>query len=448
MKTLNFNQGCIVGTSELIEYNQELREEFKALLQEMGNSSSGILLNRNKDAGKVSVGNSQVGGYNTISIVSNCFCVGSPSNGAYVDPVISEITFNGLPFLRDVMDDLFIYSQPSILNRSIPGIGSIPNGSIKYVVSVPRRTVFEEGTCNISATAQVVFTDVRIVKKLRSQITNSPSKITFFTDSSTKFRSGEIFEVMSIVNDTTIIISGDFTAAVSNLYCAIIGSYDIQELPNLVDKYLYTYYRGDVQILNNIEDTYGGVVLAKLTFNEDQSFSIQDLREVNRYSFSASTSWVDITDSLATTPNYSTYIDTTKSNKVEVRISSTDKIEVRGSLWLKGLSPKSVLRLSTNGAVNRVVSSSKCASGLNIMSKKSDITTNFDTYLDPFLILIPQGPTTKNTVEFHNNYIKAGNNLGASTDTDAFVLIIMIGIDTLDTTEPYIFGFDMNSVNL
>lgn len=426
MKTLNFNQGCILGTSELIEYNQQLRDELRAFISEIGNSSIGILMNRYEDTLKVSQG-ANVGGYGTISIVRGGFCVtGLSESDITRDPILAGVDFNGIDPLRDLPEDISLYYKESITNVQIPGIGTLPNRTIRYVVNYPKLTVFEEGTCNISTTAQVVFTDDKIVSKLRSQITNSPSKITFFTDSSTKFRSGEIFEVMSIVNDTTIIISGDFTTSSSGLYCAIVGSYDVQELPNLVNKYLYAYYKGELSIMNDLTDTLGGVPLAKLTFATDQSFTIEDIRYKYRYNILPE-EWISISSALASSSLFSTYINGAQPYSFLARSIGKGKLEIQGKFYPKAACVNASFAIDTSDAgLGTVVSPYKSISRICDIFSATDLENLIDLTI----------------VAGTGKYVRVNNNitLGASLH-----ITFKFGA-TVETDTPHYFSVETNSL--
>lgn len=433
MKTLNFNQGCILGTSELIEYNQQLRDELKWILSGLGSSKLGILMAGNTSIGEITVDN-PVGGFNTVKINSSPFLVGNTSYDSYIDPVILSYinNLNGLAGNSRELgeDDLFVFNQEKKLAVSIPGIESLGSGAVRYVVSVPRITVFEVGTCNISTTGQVVFSDANIVKKLRSNITNSPSKLTFFTDSSTKFNSGEIYEVLTIVNQTTIIISGDFATSNSNLYCAIVGSYDIQELPNLVNKYLYTYCRGELMFLTDTGLSLGGTALAKLDFNADHSFVITDLRPTHQFEWATSTPWTEIGNRFISSPAYATYVDTTKPVplSVEFRQSPSGAIELRGNIWFKSTAVNDEILLDTNLATNRIVSTSKCSSGDNKLLRKGIV--------EGFFGFVATDDSTLGKV-------KAANNLGGGMDYFAIRFLTNV---TTSTVEPFSFNFTLHSL--
>jgi hypothetical protein len=309
MESLNFHQGEIIGKNELIHWNSNLREPLHTIIDKLGQGFSaavgkqGALIKNNPigdliDVGlKVSLGTNQVGGYNTIKI-NEGWGIGYTTS-ASVDPIVSISEMNGLPLSINSLSRYDPFYKSAEDNISIPGIDSLGIGDVRYVVVHPRITILEDGTCNISTNNQVVFSDSKVVAKLRDQSSNSPSKLKFFSDNSTSYNSGAVYEVVSIINSTTVVISGTFNVSVTGLYCAIVGSYDLQELASLSssDKYLYSYLKGAVVIdTDAIHAAYGGFCVARLDFLADHSFTITDIRSNYLFSLGGvrNTPWVDI----------------------------------------------------------------------------------------------------------------------------------------------------------
>lgn len=289
MESLNFQNGQVVGKQELINWNTQLRESMAAIISKLGNGNfqgRGTMMKNTDPLGGdllVEQGTSQVGGYNTIKINAG-WGVGLIED-ATADPVIAsyvDSSLNGLPKDLKFLSNYAPFYTPLQDNISIPGIAGLGLWDTRYVCVYPKFTVFEDGTCNISTSNQVTFSDSSIVAKLRDQTSNSPTKLRFFTDSSTVYNGGQVYEVVSIVDGSNIIISGDFSSPETDLYVAIIGSYDLpnQALLSGSNNYNYGYIRGIVGFETSINDSvdYGGFPVAKLTFATDQSFTIEDIR--------------------------------------------------------------------------------------------------------------------------------------------------------------------------
>lgn len=293
MESLNFQQGGIIGKNELIHWNLNLRESLQVILDKMCvgvSGKRGILAPTNDTMVgdlKVELGTNQVGGYNTVKIAAGWGMGFTEEAG--VDIVIAgsvATTVNGIPKTINNLDRYDPFYKTAKDSIVIPGIAGLGVGAVRYVTVYPRITVFEEGVCNISTSNQVVFSDAKVVDKLRDHTSNSPSKLKFFTDSATPYNSSAVYEVISIVDGTAIIISGSFGSAVTGLYCAIVGSYDLQEMAALStsNQYLYGYIKGEVVIDTTTTPTLGGFQVAMLNFAADHSFTIRDLRQDRLFS--------------------------------------------------------------------------------------------------------------------------------------------------------------------
>lgn len=419
METLNFNENCILGNSELIPWNKSLRQDLSALLQNMGTIPYGIMENYNADSLKVTY-DSQIGGYTTIQLGVGGSIVGSEYK---VDPVISGVTLNGI-----TSGNSFVYSQGIVNFYQIPGIGSFADGTVKYVDIVPSLTVFEEGTCSISPTGQVNFSSDKIVKKLRSQNSNSPTKLVFFTDNATKFNGGEIFEVIDIFDASSVVITGEFATTYSNLYCAIVGSYDIQSQPSLADTYLYAYIRPEIYIQDEADSLYGGVRLAKLTFAADQSFTIEDIRYQYRYNILPE-GWTSIGAALYTDPVFATYVNLAQPYSFLARSIGKGKLEVQGSFYPTAACVSTSFQISTSEAgLYRVVSAYKS------VSRVCDILSQDD--LSGLIDLITPAST--------GNYVRVDNNI---TVGDSLNLFFNFGA-TVSTSVPSYFSVETNSMEV
>lgn len=292
MSSINFQRGEIIGKEELIHWNKQLREALNVLISTIGWGGNKNVLNargaliRNylplTNDLKVALGTNPVGGYNTVKINAG-WGVGSIED-AYIDPIIAstvDTSVNGIPQTLDNISNLGVLYKTAQDNIEIPGISGLGVGATRYVVVYPRITVFENGTCNITTSNQVTFTDSTIVAKLRDQSSKSPSKLRFFTNTSTAYNSGHVYEVVSIIDDNNITISGVFASSATNLYVAIVGSYDLKEQATLssATQYLYGYVKGEVEFDTTTTGSNGGFPVALLTFAADHSFTITDLRQ-------------------------------------------------------------------------------------------------------------------------------------------------------------------------
>lgn len=297
MESLNFKEGQVIGLPELVTWNNQLRESMDVIIDKLGIGvfgRRGVILKNTlplENDLKVEAGSSPIGGYNTIKLNAG-WGVGYMAD-AYVDPIISSnlaTILNGLPKTSPQYSKYAPFYSLSQDNISIPGIAGLGAGAIRYVTVYPRMTVFEDGTCNISVNNQVTFTDSKVVAKLKSQISKSPTKLKFFTSASALYNNGAVYEVVSIIDSNNIVISGTFSSPVSNLYVAIVGSYDLgsQALLSSAHRYNYGYVRGVVGFQSAIATvSNGGFPVAKLTFAADHSFTIEDIRTSNLFNFGA-----------------------------------------------------------------------------------------------------------------------------------------------------------------
>lgn len=299
MESLNFQNGQVIGKQELINWNLQLRESITAIISRLsakGANSMGVLLINKTPLDSdllVSLGTNQVGGYNTIKVNSG-WGVGCISD-ADVDPVISAHigNLNGVPKTLNYLSHYAPFYTLEQDNIPIPGIETLILGDKRYVCVHPKFTVFEDGTCNISTSNQVTFSKTGIASKLRDQTSNSPTKLRFFTDSATPYNGGEVYEVVSVIDESNVVISGQFTTAVTGLYVGVVGSYDLQNQAILssAHNYNYTYIRGGISFVSdiNLGNEYGGFPVAELLFYNDHTFAINDLRK--DYLFNFGTLW-------------------------------------------------------------------------------------------------------------------------------------------------------------
>lgn len=275
MESLNFQQGEIIGKQELIQWNINLREASNAIFDKLGYGpvdNVGILM---KDADTLD-GDFALTEGQDIAVAAG-WAVGDLSK-AYIDPVISTVigtSINGIPITLPHLDNFipFYTAAAEVL------LGTSTIGQSRYIYTRPRITVFEEGTCSIVNLSNQVILPTAVVLKLRDQTSNSPSKLTFFTDASTKYNSGAIYEVISIVNSTTVTVTG-VTPTLTTGYVAIVGSYDLLESATLSTSnyYLYGYVRGMLGAEVAVGDVDGAVILGKGTVGIS-NVTITDLRK-------------------------------------------------------------------------------------------------------------------------------------------------------------------------
>ena len=274
MKTLNFNTQQIISGEELKAWDKSLRDLFSAFIQSRVSPQSGFILDTvdpedlQPVLGYVNVytGTNPIGGYNTLKINSGNIGL---ATSQLVEKRIAAIVVNNQS-LKDA--GVALYQYPGEDNIEIPGIGTFSNGDELYVGFAPIFDVFEEGLVSISGN-QVTISNGDF-SLIRDQRYKNPSKVRFYNPDGSSSTNNQIYEVISKISDTQIIISGTLTNE-SGLKIVNVGSYDLRQ-GNINDKSCYSYITGVLTFTDDVDELpeNGGINIAKLTFDASNDFTI------------------------------------------------------------------------------------------------------------------------------------------------------------------------------
>lgn len=278
MKTLSFNSQQIISAQELKSWDKSLREFFAAFIQSRINNQTGFILDSvdPEDLSPIhgylnpGVGSTTISGYKTLRINEGKIGL---SCSLLTDKRISSIIINNESIQETGVS---FYEFPETDDIEIPGIGSYDDGDFIYVGFLPIYEVFEEGTVSISGN-QVTISGGDF-SSIRDQSYKNPSKIRFYKSDGSNAVNNQIYEVISKISDTQIIITGSLTDE-SGIKFINVGSYDLRQ-GNLSDKSCYVNVSG-VLSFNTDADVMpenGGFNICKLTFDKSNDFVITDVR--------------------------------------------------------------------------------------------------------------------------------------------------------------------------
>ena len=290
-QTLNFNSKQILSKEELKLWDESLRELLGNILRytRVGSQVSGILDTYNEqtsqftnDFFKVELGSIPQGGYNTLKI--------NQGKGVLLLEGVTSEFISGLTKNNDSLSKQLVslFKWNTLDNIVVPGIGGYSPGNILYVGFNPIWNPLEDGSCTLTTSNQVTISGGDFYK-LRGQSTKNPTKIRFFKSDGSPANNTGVFEVVSIVSPTQIIVSGT-PSSESGVKYMIIGSYDLKEQGNLSSKYSYVTANGRLTFSQNSGDITGsnGFLVASLLFSTPGVFSIVDLRLANIFNFAYS----------------------------------------------------------------------------------------------------------------------------------------------------------------
>ena len=310
-QTLNFNSRQILSKEELKAWDESLRELVGNFFRYSRSNArvGGILdfydteaLTLENDFFKVELGSVPSSGYNTLKIAAGRGILGvQNTTGEYVNGLNGASTS-----LKNQLVALMKWTAKD--NLVVSGITGYTSGTVVYVGFSPIWNPLEEGICAISATNQVTITGGTF-DKLRGQSTKNPTKIRFYTESdqgAVSPTNHDIYEVVTWTSSTQITISGTVSAE-TNLKMMIVGSYDLAAQDVMTDKFSYVTANGLLTFTETATNitTYGGFIIASLTFGNAGAFTIQDLRPDNLFNFSYSLYGVKIKAILDTDYTYS-----------------------------------------------------------------------------------------------------------------------------------------------
>lgn len=335
MSTINFTSGNILGNEELVQNNVFLRKSLQSIISNLGVSKGVVKQRGTGNQLLVNVGTNTIGGYNTLKV--NTGDIVATRNAAARDAIIDNNVLANLTGLigTDLMPD--VCSLVAGDNIQIPNIGTYNQNDVLYVGVHPYLTVLEEGTVNVSTAGQVTFSNANVTKRLRSHVSNSPTKIRIYQNESASPVQQKEFEVVSIDSDTTITIDGVFPSALTDYRVAIVGSYDLIESPSLVNRFAYASVIGRLAFATTLGGfTYDSVPIAKLIFNADQTFSIVDIRD--NYVFYLNTGAAEAVDITSQFTFNAARVNVVADNKVFIEYYPGGRIRLFGVLFFNGSS--------------------------------------------------------------------------------------------------------------
>ena len=290
-QTPNFNSKQIISKEELVLWDESLRELIGNVLRyNRASEQVGGILDGYDSVGaafindffKVEIGSVPSGGFNTIKIGRGRGVLNFENT---TDEYIAGLITNN-DSLKQQLVTLFKYEETD--NIVVDGIAGYGSGDVVYIGFVPIWNPLEDGLCALTTSNQVTITGGDFTK-LRGQSTKNPTKIRFYNQDGSPANNSDTYEVISVLSDTQIIISGVLSNE-TNLKFMVVGSYDLSAQGSLTDKYCYVTANGALTFTETDTDitSVGGFIIASLTFAGGGAFSVNDLRENNLFNFAYS----------------------------------------------------------------------------------------------------------------------------------------------------------------
>jgi len=290
-QTPNFNGKQIISKEELVLWDESLRELIGNVLRyNRASEQVGGILDGYDSVGaafindffKVEIGSVPSGGFNTIKIGRGRGVLNFENT---TDEYIAGLITNN-DSLKQQLVTLFKYEETD--NIVVDGIAGYGSGDVIYIGFVPIWNPLEDGLCALTTSNQVTITGGNFTK-LRGQSTKNPTKIRFYNQDGSPANNSETYEVISILSDTQIIISGVLSNE-TNLKFMIVGSYDLSAQGSLTNKYSYVTATGKLTFTDIDTDitSVGGFIIASLIFAGGGAFSVNDLRVNNLFNFAYS----------------------------------------------------------------------------------------------------------------------------------------------------------------
>lgn len=184
----------------------------------------------------------------------------------------------------DILPGLAYNSQMEAIvsrDRITVSLGSVVEGQDKWIVLRRAVTANELGTVSIQTDGSLTGIGTEFTKVLRGQ-PNFPTKVRF-TSSSQNIRE---YEVVSVISDTSAVLSGGFVAESGQKY-SVIGTFTPGFIPAAGNKEIYEHDYFEIEVITSdakpelTEDEY---ILARMAYNVGGTYTILDLR--GDYSFS------------------------------------------------------------------------------------------------------------------------------------------------------------------
>ena len=178
----------------------------------------------------------------------------------------------------DVMPGLAFNSQmEAIVSRSrvTIAIGAAVTGQDKWIVLRRAITNDEVGTVAVQTDGSIIGTGTEFTKVLRGQ-PNFPTQVRFTTSAHNIYE----YEVVSVVSDTSAVLSGSFTAETGLKY-SVVGTFTPGFVPSLGNKEIYEYDGFEIEVVNSASKptvTADEFVIAQLRYSVLGGYTIVDLR--------------------------------------------------------------------------------------------------------------------------------------------------------------------------
>jgi len=290
-QTPNFNSKQIISKEELRLWDESLRELVGNVLRYNRNSdlvggsldaydtNTSSLIN---DFFKVSLGSVQVEGYNTLKV--------GVGRGVLCVENTTTKKVSGLEYYNNSLSKQLVtlLKWEETDNITVDGIETYGSGDEVYMGFSPIWDPLEVGLCNISSSNQVTITGGDFTK-LRGQSLKNPTKIRFYTELGAAAVNSETYEVISIIDDNNIIISG-IVSNETNVKMLIVGSYDLDIQGSLTNKFSYVTANGKLTFTETASDITGagGFIICKLVFGSGGAFTVVDLRGDYLFNFAYS----------------------------------------------------------------------------------------------------------------------------------------------------------------
>ena len=154
-------------------------------------------------------------------------------------------------------------------------LGAAVTGQDKWIILRRAVTNNERGTVSVQSDGSLTGVGTEFTKVLRGQ-PNFPTKVRFTSSSQNIYE----YEVVSVVSDTSAILSGNFVAE-SGMKYSVVGTFTPGFIPSSADKEIYEYDYFNLEIVNSAtkpEVTNDEFILACIKYSVGGAWNIVDLR--------------------------------------------------------------------------------------------------------------------------------------------------------------------------
>lgn len=165
-----------------------------------------------------------------------------------------------------------IDSDANIITKRVEDNIAIPDNSVYYWMRISyQETTIEEGVVNIDGSGNLTGTSTKFTEVLRG-LPDAPSKIKF---SGSTLNLNE-YEVVDVVSDTTVVLSGNFSAE-SNIRYMVVGTFTPGQSILEANKFPFV---NDGCLLELVAETLVDTAPAKSPGMETKQFYIARVRNV------------------------------------------------------------------------------------------------------------------------------------------------------------------------